>query len=293
MRLEGRQQETKQPGKTVGVVNETRTSTGARRFPFTAAVSAYRSAQSARACDSPNGNVKQIYVARGEGFIMHEDAAPAVEERSASCGPEDVSLLAIHEAGHAVIGLALGFRILRVSIDDAAGTADFAALRPKMIHGTPTPRLLRTLEAYGEVCLAGPSAELWSDPHAFNLEDYDWPDAGGETETSTQDSVQGLAQDLVQDWAQDVTEVKRLAAKLGQPDWFRAIARRTRELVEQHWPAIEAVADALLRQGTLSESELLALVPGEKRAVPPQGRNAPNPRGATSGDGGACLPTAG
>ena len=183
---------------------------------------------------------------------MDEEAAQALE---------DCSLLAIHEAGHAVIGLDLGFRILDVSIagNDAPGAVDFAPLRPKMIHGKPTTKALRTLEAYGQVCLAGPTAELWSDPNAFNLEDYAWPDTRCEAEG----------------WAQDVTEVMRLSAKIDMPEWFRHIARKTRERVEQHWHAIEIVADALLRQGTLTEEELTALVGG---TVTQRRRSAPSPR---------------
>ena len=202
---------------------------------------------------------------------MSDDAAQVAEDDSSPM--EGADLLAIHEAGHAVVALALGLRIVAVSITDATGTADFAPLRPKVIHGKPTTRLLRALDIYGQICLAGPTAELWSDPNAFNLEDYDWPDTGGDVEP----------------WAQDVTEVMRLSAKLGTPDWFRAMARKTRERVEQHWSAIETVADALLRQGTLAEDELLTLVGDElgvKRKNGPLGRRAPSPhRGEGRGEG--------
>src|SRR5882757_10302766 len=201
-------------------------------------------------------------LAPGGGFfeIMAEEAAQAQADCGLDCGL-DCSLLAIHEAGHAVIGLDLGFRILNVSIagNAAAGTADFAPLRPRMLHDKPSTKALRKLEAYGQVCLAGPTAELWSDPNAFNLEDYAWPDRGADAEG----------------WAQDVTEVMRFAAKLGTPEWFREIARKTRARVEQQWRAIETVADALLRQGTLTEDELLAVL---GRTVAQRRRCAPSPR---------------
>jgi hypothetical protein len=107
---------------------------------------------------------------------------------------------------------------------------------------------LRTLEAYGQFCLAGPTAELRGDPNAFKLEDYAWP------ETTR------CAAERMSAAAQDVTEVMRIATKIAIPGWFGGIARKTRERVEQHWRAIEIVAEALLRQGTLTEAELIALV---------------------------------
>ncbi len=212
---------------------------------------------------------------------MDERAATAIEDF-------DWELSAIHEAAHAVIGLDLGFQILEVSIveNDAASTADYAGFRPKFMEGKPGTKALRTLEAYGQFCLAGPTAELWGDRNAFKLEDYVWPDKAwpdrtwpdrtwpdrtwpdrtwpdtGSPDTGRPETGRAGERWVMSSAAQDVTEVMRIATKIHIPGWFDGVARKTRERVEQHWRAIETVADALLRQGTLTEAELIAFVVG-------------------------------
>lgn len=138
--------------------------------------------------------------------------------------PGDVAT-AYHEAGHAVIALALHRPIERVSIEPNQVRLGHCTLR-KGVHGP----LKDSVEAEVLILLGGPGAE------ARHTGDYDW-DAGSE----------------------DMRTVRKLLGM--RPGSDRQLKRTERRLLDkaEHlldqpgaWPAVERIAAELLRSRTVS-----------------------------------------
>jgi ATP-dependent Zn protease len=143
----------------------------------------------------------------------------------------DLRVTAIHEAGHAVVALRLGLVFDHVTTvpDDHAETD--GALHWTELQSAGDLEIAATADAI--VLLAGPFAE------ARLIE-------------STLHEV--LAGDAA-------GEDREALATLGlDDDEFVAASRDALALVEQDWPAIERVADALLEYETLDFDEVEALV---------------------------------
>jgi len=143
----------------------------------------------------------------------------------------DLRVTAIHEAGHAVVALRLGLVFDHVTTvpDDHAETD--GALHWTELQSAGDLEIAATADAI--VLLAGPFAEA-------RLID------------STLHEV--LAGDAA-------GEDREALATLGlDDDEFVAASRDALALVEQDWPAIERVADALLEYETLDFDEVEALV---------------------------------
>ena len=147
----------------------------------------------------------------------------------------DLRVTAIHEAGHAVVALRLGLVFDHVTTvpDDHAETD--GALHWTDLQSAGDLEIAATADAI--VLLAGPFAE------ARLIE-------------STLHEV--LAGDAA-------GEDREALAMLGLDDEeFVAASRDALALVEQDWPSIERVADALLEYDTLDFEEVEALVTGRE-----------------------------
>jgi hypothetical protein len=138
---------------------------------------------------------------------------------------------AIHEAGHAVVALRLGLVFDHVTTvpDDDAETD--GALHWTELQSAGDLEIAAAADAI--VLLAGPFAEARL------------------TESTLHEVLAGDA----------AGEDREALATLGLDDEeFVAASRDALELVEQDWPAIERVADALLECDTLDFDEVEALV---------------------------------
>lgn len=143
--------------------------------------------------------------------------------------------VAIHEAGHATIARMLGIEVVRASAKPGA-----AAVRTRYkIGGSTAAEAAETIEALIVVDLAGATAE----------------------QRATGRSEPGAAR-------ADERNALRRALRLSlwtntRLDEAAELVERSRPkaatLVEQHWPAIEAVAGALADDQVLTGSEIDAL----------------------------------
>lgn len=146
----------------------------------------------------------------------------------------DLRVTAIHEAGHAVIALRLGLVFDHVTTvpDDDAETD--GALHWTDLQSAGDLEIAPTADAV--VLLAGPFAEARL------------------VESTLHEVLAGEA----------AGEDREALATLGlDDDEFVAASRDALALVEQEWPAIERVADALLEYETLDFDEVEALVTDE------------------------------
>lgn len=184
---------------------------------------------------------------------------------------------AYHEAGHAVIGVALGVPIDGVSIRASSCYAGIALLRPAPVDTSvidieaPTPvlmppKLRRALETRLWVSLAGDlAAEM-----AVRRSRY------GEADTTDRVAAATIAVELTGrskdalERAEAMTEIKT--------DWDSAIATAdilawreavqyiafataaTRRLLAECWPAVDAVAQALMSTPVLSGRQVKRII---------------------------------
>jgi hypothetical protein len=143
----------------------------------------------------------------------------------------NLRVTAIHEAGHAVVALRLGLVFDHVTtVPDEHAETD-GALHWTDLQTAGDLEIAATADAV--VLLAGPFAEARL------------------TETTLHDVLAGDA----------AGEDREALATLGlDDDEFVAASRDALALVEQDWPAIERVADALLERDSLDFDEVEALV---------------------------------
>jgi Zn-dependent protease len=142
---------------------------------------------------------------------------------------EEKRRTAHHEAGHAVIACVFGVELKSATIlvkpfSDgwAGGSVSFKGWREDWeAHAPPD-------DAGAIIGLAGPMAELRYAPRLRNRDG----------------------------WGSD----RRQAAELvgGDPARIHAAEAKARDLVAQHWPAIQRVATALLDRSRLSREEIVA-----------------------------------
>lgn len=157
---------------------------------------------------------------------------------------------AYHEAGHVVVSVALGFPIDKVTIkrhrDPLWGVFLGETARPglRTLEGAAEPREFRRMVRDSIISTyAGFEAELICDPGANPKHaKHDWDEAWS---APSHYSVFPRGCRQVGD---EVYE----AFLLRQRQTARLLARK-------HWRAIEAVAEALLRRGTLSGEEVQAI----------------------------------
>jgi hypothetical protein len=177
-----------------------------------------------------------------------------------------------HEAGHAVASVVLGLQFESVDIQPRAfgGAEGFNPRSDSLgrLWRTPKPagwyydrrRGRERAEAAIVSVLAGPTAEYrlrgLVGPVRLRRWSSDW-ESVCEMAESQRDSWRLVdafyrqidrleARGLDSDVAYRVAESRRRAV------YLRPLRARARELVERHWPEIEAVAEALMRRGSLT-----------------------------------------
>jgi hypothetical protein len=130
--------------------------------------------------------------------------------------PYDNSIrVAYHEAGHAVVTVALGFRLVSVEVSDDKGFSDHEPL--------PSPSFEKAV-----IRAAGRYAQMIWNPEANGV-GCDDDDHALNSEVSMLEPVHGRDRDSIRGDA-----------------W-----QRSRQIVEDHWPAVEAFARLLLEQRTI------------------------------------------
>lgn len=143
--------------------------------------------------------------------------------------------IAYHETGHAVAMIALGVKVLDVTIDRPDGqlggcTRHVPGLPPNNGQGIV-------------ISLAGPVAQLRRCPGSWLPDEYS-----------------PLSDDA------KANKVIAYIAKVdgGDAKKMRAAAeQKAARLVADHWPEIERVAETLLKRGTLTGDQIMELLPGE------------------------------
>jgi hypothetical protein len=172
---------------------------------------------------------------------------------------------AIHEAGHAVAARALGFGVIRVVLEKTSGYT--------VIDANPAKRIA-AIKNKIMFDLAGPYAEI-----AYR------PALASHITAVKKIAFKGMSDKLFCftapagiDWLGDFTNVAKGCCRTVMlehgpvtrppPDWVmpeaktlcRRLSRETCDLIEQHWPAIERVAEALLVRHELDQDEVDDLV---------------------------------
>ena len=177
--------------------------------------------------------------------------------------PDDPrAVAAIHEAGHAIVSLALGTGVRRVDIVRTDGGRE--GLTKYRRRGKPYEGSRDVLERRGATALAGMAA-VWL--------------ASGRKQGhrhSIGDMFPGLTYvyELV---GVDATEAE--ATTCWDEFYSRAVT-----ILEARWSAVEAVADALLSDGAIDRARLRTLVAGSQPGASPRpgtGRRAGHGRRST------------
>ena len=142
---------------------------------------------------------------------------------------------ALHEAGHAVVSIALGRKVQKASIepkDGRLGTLRTSKLR-RLDPAVSDRRMRITIEREAMILLAGAVAEqiAGAGPH------------GGRQDRRDALSLVGFLSS---------SEAEERAYVV----WLR---ERSRTLLHVHWSAVLALAGALLQQGTLDGSAVRAI----------------------------------
>lgn len=153
--------------------------------------------------------------------------------------------IAIHEAGHAVAGVLLHRGVRRATVvpdESLAGHAVFGPLRRKPRVWPPIPE--ERIERQIMCILAGLAAELLAEPRGEGTIDVDDEGARGDYQHAYQLAFEHLPVGATED-ADAV--ISRLGAK-------------TTQLLNENWRAVEAVADELLAQHTLSRNQIVAIM---------------------------------
>jgi ATP-dependent Zn protease len=139
----------------------------------------------------------------------------------------DVEAVAFHEAGHAVVALALGCVIHHVAITPRCGEQWLGELRVTYSKDKIRAATQRTM-----VPLGGSIAQIRAFPNSPRGDDVDLRIA--------HDAAVYLA-----------SNPRR---------FIEMMQLRTRKLIDRHWGAVEVVADALISRRRLSDKELAEIL---------------------------------
>jgi ATP-dependent Zn protease len=157
---------------------------------------------------------------------------------------------AYHEAGHAVAAVAHKGKLKTVTIVPGKGYAGRVRRhRERNLQGIErdnTPRGQRAAENAAQIELAGYIAQKRYKRRSCHK--YHW------------ESDRNAATDLLLSFS---SSTRHLDA------YIKAISIRTEDLVAHWWPAIKAVAAALLERGTLSGDEVQKIVEAAMRRATP------------------------
>lgn len=158
--------------------------------------------------------------------------AEAMSRRSAKA----LRVTAVHEAGHAVQAWLEGIRTTRVTIvpsGDALGTHTHSKV-PVWIGRMPAPREIVGMQCKARCAMAGYIAQRIAFPRSR------WRVGG------TSDIEQAVAL---------IGGLSRYSDE--QQYWYRLFEVRVDGDLRRHWPAVEAVADALLAARTLPGDQIV------------------------------------
>lgn len=143
-----------------------------------------------------------------------------------------------HEAAHVVAGIAVGFRVSGVELANNGNLGPTATGRTNMTTGFPPNRALwrerlsdAQLDAWSVQTLCGPIAEGRA---VGTLAVF-------ENTHIHEDEVRALGRDV------------------------EALSKRAHGILDTHWPAVTAVAEALMRRGELDKHDIARLM---RRHIP-------------------------
>lgn len=188
---------------------------------------------------------------------------------------DDTTMIAVHEAGHAVVARALTVGVLDIawppSTDGRSVVTTGGAYRLAVNLNADLPTRLAALEDDCKIMLGGPLSEVrFASLNGLALNyrrawDREWRDdrqSLARAIVKAVDLKHGGTLDIAELVDQQArTELRFIGEHADAANEMRSrVTAATAELVKQHWAAIESVAAALLRDGSLSPDWLDVLI---------------------------------
>ena len=184
-------------------------------------------------------------------------------------GPKKQKIIAIHEAGHAVIARVLGLAVPHAamfSTDGKGGEADAMTRSASWLaREGDLAAQLRAFEDNAKVSLAGPYAQ--SRHQQFGVvtaHRAEWRD-------DIQNAISSVAKAVLlkTDPNFDITRTRTITLSQDQKEQvtllFERIGEETNKLVAENWAAIERTAEDLLRLRIISGDEIDTIIAAMKQ----------------------------
>jgi hypothetical protein len=164
-------------------------------------------------------------------------------------------IAAYHEAGHTVIGCALGFRLRYVTVNQK-GDGGLSSFSPHKSKGNRAARLNLTERAI-QTILAGPAAQATFEGKI--LADSGWDGAVIDLGDIVLPFIGSSASLRSKNRRVRARAMKAMTSEQAQA-LLKPLMLKTNNLVDMHWPRIARVAAGLLKHGALSGREVKALI---------------------------------
>lgn len=169
---------------------------------------------------------------------------------------------AVHEAGHAVIARALGVEVEIATLepdmldqDFLAGVVTINASGVTHYDDLPAQQQQRAFEIDAIISLAGPLAQKKCQPTntrrdgwCTDIEDT-WKYVFQAVLVEGGVEPEGLSPSDINEWQ-----------KVKGGDLLSKLYKETAALVDEHWPAIQSVAEGLLKRPSLNQDDIDALI---------------------------------
>jgi hypothetical protein len=180
---------------------------------------------------------------------------------------------AYHEAGHAVMARRLGIAVIyatMLSTDDTNAAAALTQRAAWFARDADQATLLSAIEKDIKICLAGPYAQSRHRPRKSGRNPDEWRD--------DIENASGLVAEIVLNERGAMPPVGEIVTL--DPDGatrakciFDRLAEETDAVVEENWPAITRVAEALLIRRILIGDDVDELIAGRLpvASLPPMG----------------------